>query len=91
MLSLLEAMAHHVHVIASDIAGNRQLIDTGVHGRLVPVKQSAPLAQAILTAHTTDNSDMIDAAFQRVRQEFSLETMARKHLQVFQDTLRIGS
>ncbi len=89
-LSLLEAMAHHVHVIASDIAGNHQLIDSGVHGRLVPVKQSVPLAQAILSAHTTDNSDMINAAFERVRQEFSLESMARKHLQVFQDTLRIG-
>ena len=90
-LSLLEAMASHVHVIASDIAGNRQLIDNDVHGRLVPVKEVAPLANAILSAQTTDNSDMVQAAYQRVRREFSLESMARRHLQVFEDTLRNGA
>jgi len=90
-LSLLEAMANHVHVIASDIAGNRQLIDNNVHGRLVPVKEVAPLAKAILSAQNTDNSGMIQAAYQRVRQKFSLESMARRHLQVFEDTLRSGA
>ena len=90
-LSLLEAMASHVHVIASDIPGNRQLIDNDVHGRLVPVKEVAPLANAILRAQTTDNSDMVQAAYQRVRREFSLESMARRHLQVFEDTLRNGA
>ena len=89
-LSLLEAMASNVHVIASDITANRQLIDNGVHGRLVPVKQVAPLAEAILTAHASDNSEMVAAAYQRVRRTFSLESMARKHLQVFEDTLRRG-
>ena len=89
-LSLLEAMASNVHVIASDITANRQLIDNGVHGRLVPVKQVTPLAEAILTAHASDNSKMEAAAYQRVRQTFSLESMARKHLQVFEDTLRSG-
>ena len=90
-LSLLEAMASHVHVIASDIAGNRQLIDNNVHGRLVPVKEVAPLANAILSAQTTDNSDMVQAAYQRVQREFSLESMARRHLQVFEDMLRNGA
>ena len=90
-LSLLEAMANHVHVIASDIAGNRQLINNNVHGRLVPVKEVAPLATAILSAQTSDNSGMIAAAYQRVQQEFSLESMARRHLQVFEDTLRNGA
>ncbi|MBA64131.1 MAG: hypothetical protein CMJ76_17375 [Planctomycetaceae bacterium] len=89
-LALLEAMANHVHVIASDIAGNRQLIDNNVHGRLVAAKEVAPLAEAILKAHTTDNSNMIRAAYQRVRQDFSLESMAHKHLQVFESTLRSG-
>ena len=90
-LSLLEAMANHVHVIASDIAGNRQLINNNVHGRLVPVKEVDPLATAILSAQTSDNSGMIAAAYQRVQQEFSLESMARRHLQVFEDTLRNGA
>ena len=89
-LALLEAMASNVHVIASDITANRQLIESGVHGRLVPVKQATPLAEAILTAHASDNSEMVAAAYQRVRQTFSLESMARKHLQVFEDTLRSG-
>ncbi|MEC9096041.1 MAG: glycosyltransferase, partial [Planctomycetota bacterium] len=90
-LSLLEAMANQVHVIASNIAGNRQLIDNNVHGRLVTVKKVAPLAEAILAAHATDNSNMVQAAYQRVRQEFSLESMAQKHLQVFESTLRSGA
>ncbi len=87
-LSVLEAMASHVHVIASDIAGNRQLIKDGMHGRLVPAKDPVALAQAIISAHGSDNSPMIEAAYARVQQEFSLESMARKHLQIFEETLR---
>jgi len=87
-LSALEAMAHRVHVIASDIAGNRQLIENGIHGRLVPVKESSPLAEAILSAQSSDNNAMTKAAYDRVKRNFSLEAMARQHIKVFENVLR---
>ena len=46
-LSVLEAMASGVCVVASDIAGNRDLIKDGGNGVLVPVKQSQALMLAI--------------------------------------------
>ena len=46
-LTVLEAMASGVCVVASDIAGNRDLIKDGENGVLVPVKQSQALMLAI--------------------------------------------
>lgn len=88
-LSLLEAMAQHVPVVASDIAGNRQLIDDQVHGRLVPVRDAPALAQAIRGALAEQGSsgEMAETAFQRVKQSHGLEDMALGHLELFRQVL----
>jgi glycosyltransferase involved in cell wall biosynthesis len=49
-LALLEAMASGVCVIASDIAGNRDLIDDGANGVLVAPSDVGALRDAIRTA-----------------------------------------
>ena len=43
----MEASAMGVPVIASDIRGNRQVVDDGVTGVLVPVRDAASLADAV--------------------------------------------
>jgi glycosyltransferase involved in cell wall biosynthesis len=45
--SAMEAAAMGVPVIATDIRGCRQVVDDGITGRLVPVRDAASLAQAI--------------------------------------------
>jgi glycosyltransferase involved in cell wall biosynthesis len=79
-LSLLEAMAQRLPVIASDIVGNRQLIVDGTHGRLIPVQEVASLAAAIYEAFANDNQQQVDAAESRVATQFSLADMAQAHL-----------
>ena len=81
-LSLLEAMAAGVPVVATDIPGNRKLICPGQHGLLVPPRNPDALAEAIL--QQLDESILARAraraARERVEREFSLTRMAERHL-----------
>ncbi|MEC7565647.1 MAG: glycosyltransferase family 4 protein [Planctomycetota bacterium] len=87
-LSLLEAMAYSLPVVASDIAGNRQLIEDGIHGSLVPVKSIQPLADAIRQAFVEDKSNQISAAQTKVSDNFSLTTMAQAHLNTLENAIQ---
>ncbi len=88
-LSLLEAMAQHLPIVASDIAGNRQLVDDQVHGRLALAQDVPALASAILAglAEQGVSTEMAEAAFQRVSQSYSLEKMASGHMDLFRQAL----
>jgi 1,4-alpha-glucan branching enzyme len=69
-LGILEAMASGVSVIASDIAGNRDLIRHGDNGLLVPPNDSSALAQAIraLLEDTSRRKKLAGSAMQTVGQ-----------------------
>ncbi len=88
-LSLLEAMAAGLPVVATDIAGNRNLIDNEKHGILVPPGEPSQLADAI--SRTFDDSEMAlrlgRQARDRVASEFSLEIMIQRHLDLFKQLL----
>ena len=87
-LSLLEAMAYSLPVVASDIDGNRQLIENGIHGSLVPVKSIQPLAVAVRQALVEDKSAQIAAAQTNVSENFSITTMAQAHLDTLQNAIQ---
>jgi glycosyltransferase involved in cell wall biosynthesis len=85
-IALLEAMALGIPLVASAIAGNRRLVSDFEHGRLVPPDDPEGLARIIV-----DQWGNFDRAFQmsraarsRVDQEFSIQSVARKHLELFQ-------
>lgn len=84
-VSLLEAMACGVPVVASDIPGNRLLVEAGQHGLLVPPRQPARLAEAIheVFSQPTRTAARVAAAHARVQAEFSLSRMAANHLDLF--------
>jgi len=88
-LSLLEAMAVALPVVASDIPGNRNLVDHEKHGLLVPPGEAEPLAEAIarLFADRDLGAHLGREARDRVAAEFSLEIMGQRHLDLFNDLL----
>jgi glycosyltransferase involved in cell wall biosynthesis len=70
--SAMEAAASGLPVIATDIRGCRQVVDHGVTGLLVPVRQAGPLGEAIgdLIADTGRRTAMGAAAIDRAHAEF---------------------
>ena len=84
-IALLEAMAMGMPLVASDIPGNRKLISDGIHGRLAPPNDPKSLARAIVDQW---RKPMIAAeqgmeARRRVIADYSITSMARKHLELF--------
>ena len=88
-IALLEAMALGIPLVASSIPGNRQIVDDFKHGRLSPSDKPEALARVIIDQW--DNFDrafhMSRAARSRIDQEFSIRSVARKHLTLFEDIL----
>lgn len=73
---VLEAMVTGVPVVASDVAGNRPLIEDGQHGRLFATRDTKDLIRVlkeVLEATDSHRCQWVDHARQRVAQEFSAE------------------
>jgi glycosyltransferase involved in cell wall biosynthesis len=89
-IALLEAMAAAVPIVATDIPGNRVLIESGRHGLLVHPKRPDQLAKSMLLQlqATTIAEGMGRAARQRVEEEFSITLTVRRHLELFQSLPR---
>jgi glycosyltransferase involved in cell wall biosynthesis len=90
-IALLEAMALGVPAVVSSIPGNRRLIADMKHGRLAPPDDPEGLARAIL-AQWADFDRAIHmgrAARHRVEREYSITTMARRHIELFRSLIRV--
>jgi len=91
-LSVLEAMAAGLPIVAVDSPGVRPLIADGEHGLLVPPEDAAALSGAI--HRTLDEPEMAarlgTAARNRAAAEFSLAEMVDRHVTWFQSLLHQG-
>jgi glycosyltransferase involved in cell wall biosynthesis len=78
--AILEAMAAGLPVIASNAGGNRNAIEDGVGGKLVPSSNPEALAAAIIELSASPGSlrDAGLANLKRVRELFSLDQSARR-------------
>jgi glycosyltransferase involved in cell wall biosynthesis len=85
-IALLEAMALGIPLVASAIPGNRRLITDETHGRLAAPGDPTALAHAILDqwADFERAVAMGEAARRQAAADYSIEAVARKHLELFQ-------
>lgn len=89
-LSLLEAMAAGVPVIASDIAGNRALVAHEQSGLLVPPRDVRGFTSAIarLLEQPSLRISLGSQARQEVQDKYSLAKMGREHLDLIERLLK---
>ena len=88
-VSMLKAAAAGVAVVAFDVAGSREAVANGRTGILVTPKDAAALEQAILTLakNATLRETCGRAARHRMLEEFSIETMVDRHMELYASLL----
>ena len=86
---LMEAMGAGVPVIASDIAGCRDLIEDGLTGRLFAPADAASLARCMqeLAGDPALRARLAATARRRVRERHSAEAMARSYGRLYEGLL----
>jgi glycosyltransferase involved in cell wall biosynthesis len=87
--SVLDALAMRRPVVSTTAGGIPEMIDSGVHGRLVPPRDPGALAAALLwmLEHPAEAAAMGAAGRQRVEQEFTCERTARRTLDEYRRLL----
>jgi glycosyltransferase involved in cell wall biosynthesis len=87
-----EAMAHGRPVVASDVGGLRDAVQTGVDGLLVPAKDPAALRSAIerLLDDPELRAQLGSAAREKAGHEWSRVASAAAHLATYHSALGRG-
>jgi len=86
-LTLLEAMATELPIVATDVGGNPEVVRDGENGIIVPVSNAEALAEKIvyLYKNTDIREKMGKAGRKRVIEEFSLGRMAKEYERIYRE------
>jgi sugar transferase (PEP-CTERM/EpsH1 system associated) len=89
-LTLLEAMATGLPVVATDVGGNREVVASGRTGLLVPARSPDQLAAAMLQMVRSPERTrrMGAAARRRVEEEFDLRRVVARYERLYLSLLR---
>ena len=87
--AILEAMAAEVPVVATAVGGTPEVIETGVHGVLLPSRDETAFAETVcrLLGDASLREKLGRNAARRARREFSLEGMVREFEKVYEQLL----
>lgn len=90
---ILESMAAGLPVIATKVGGNSEAVADGITGWLVPPKEPELMAEKILDVlRDPEKANQMGKEGQdRVRKLFSVDTMVRKHLNLYRSILSMQS
>ena len=87
-LTILEAMATGLPVIASDVGGVKEIVAHGTTGLIVAPGSAAPVSDAMLELMDPERRHEMGAAAQeRVQDDFSWESTAAANLRFFEDVI----
>lgn len=88
-MTIMEAMAAHVAVVAADSGGIPEMIDDGVSGLLVRAGDAQGFAVAVdrVVADAELRNRLLAAAALRCRGEFSLDRFVGRMLQLYREVL----
>jgi glycosyltransferase involved in cell wall biosynthesis len=89
-LTLLEASARGLPVVATRVGGNSEVVHDGVSGLLVPAADPEALARAILALHRDPERrrHMGQAGRQRVEENFDVTGMVHAYEELYREGLR---
>lgn len=84
--SLIDACAVGRPIVTTSSIGCKDVVDDGVNGFLIPIKNSDALAEKlqILADDKALRMKMGKAAREKAEREFSLERVVQKHLEIYQ-------
>ena len=87
--SLIDACAVGRPIVTTNSIGCKDVVDDGVDGFLVPVRDSEALAEKlrILIENKELRARMGKAARKKAEQEFALEKVVKKHLEIYDNVL----
>ena len=88
-MALLEGMATGLPVIATDVAGSRQVVVPGESGMLVAPGDPRALASAVthLLEDDVERGRLGRGALERVQAEFSAGRQAARHAEVYEASM----
>jgi glycosyltransferase involved in cell wall biosynthesis len=91
-LSVLEAMAHALPVVATPVGGIPEVITDGQDGLLVPVNQPEELARVLseLLDDPARRQSLGETGYRHVRDRFSFERMAGEYEELYRRLLARG-
>ena len=89
-ISVIEAMAFGLPVVATHVGGLPEVVEDGVTGILVPPKDSKALAEALLQLLRDPDlsARMGQAGRERVRSEFTVDRIVSQTLDVYKSVVR---
>ena len=86
---ILESLAYKTPVITSANEGSMEIIDDGVNGYVVPLRDAGGIAEKV--RHLYDNPDVLkklsDNSQDKIKNEFSSELTVKKYEEYFQSLL----
>jgi glycosyltransferase involved in cell wall biosynthesis len=84
--SLIDACAVGRPIVTTNSVGCKDVVDDGVNGFLVPIKDSKALAEKlrILIEDKDLRIKMGRAAREKAEREFNIEDVVKKHLDIYQ-------
>jgi glycosyltransferase involved in cell wall biosynthesis len=88
--TLMEALAHGVPVVATDVAGSSELLNNHDFGRLIPVNDKGALVAAMcdmLSVSKERRETLGEEAREYMTREFSIERLVDEHIRFYNKVL----